>query len=297
LLCFRIHFLPDNRCYTKVFSLVAIQSHKNMTDQTTNQSNSPADSFSDAKLEPTMEDIVFGRGKKYQDHEGNKYMRECVKEYKQLYFALQRFEKQTLAETIYEKLVEGGARFLRRDEKTNSWVLVERNLATQKIAHALRCKKHLFKASTKKRKDKKKTDSPARRVSSSTIEISASARGDFLASVDYRELKSQVVGPASEPGRVTSMMDLTHVVKPMMPRPTLSAGPRAPLGVAMSSVAALQALDDALQMQELLNRQRIMAIVDLQWQAAQQQAASAAYYNAALGQIMAMRQERLLLRF
>lgn len=98
-----------------------------------------------ASLEPRQNDIVFGRGKKYQDHLGNIRMRECVKEYKNLYNVLKRFQKQTLVETIYQKLVDGGARFLRRDELTDTWVLVDREMATQKVSHALRCKKHLSK--------------------------------------------------------------------------------------------------------------------------------------------------------
>jgi len=268
---------------------------------TPNESNSH-DSVvdTDARLEPTAKDIVFGRGKKYQDHEGNKRMRQCVNEYKQLYNALKRFQKQTLVETIYDKLVEGGARFLRKDEATNTWVLVERELATQKVSHALRCKKHLGKQSSVQKL--KKSASPARKdSSSSTIDTTSSARGD-LASIDSHKKRMQVIEPTSETSRSTPAMN--PILSPkavvakaglptaigssnMVPQQSMAAGgaPGAP------SVAALHALQ-TLQMQDMLQRQRLLAMMDMQRQAQQQAVSASAYYNAAMNQILAQQNKK-----
>lgn len=218
----------------------------------------------DARLEPTSNDIVFGRGKKYQDHEGNKRMRDCINEYKQLYNALKRFQKQTLVETIYEKLVESGARFLRKDEVTDSWLLVKRELATQKVSHALRCKKHLGKSSTKNLQDLNEHACPARKNSNSTIESTVSTRGD-----DSHKNRIHVIEPAA--GRSTPVI-IPVAVKAGIH--TLAATP-------IPSVAALQALH-TLQIQDMLHRQRLLAMFDMQRQAAEQQA----FYNAAVSQIL-----------
>ncbi|CAJ1935172.1 unnamed protein product [Cylindrotheca closterium] len=243
---------------------------------------------SDAKLEPTTKDIIFGRGKKYQDHEGNKRMRDCVNEYKQLYNALKRFQKQALVETIYKKLVEGGARFLRKDEATDTWVLVKRELATQKVSHALRCKKHLGKSSPKNIIDLKKPAVSIRKDSNSTIESTVSTLGDLVSSVGSKENQMHAIDPASVVGRVTPAMDPILTTRPVAVKASLSTigtnmaatpMPAAPV----PSVATLHALQ-TLQMQDMLQRQRLLAMMDLQRQA-QQQAASA-LYEAAISQIL-----------
>ncbi|KAL3930116.1 MAG: hypothetical protein SGBAC_011904 [Bacillariaceae sp.] len=261
---------------------------------TANESNSPSSVVgSDARLEPTAKDIVFGRGKKYQDHEGNKRMRQHVNAYKQLYNALKRFQKQTLVETIYEKLVEDGARFLRKDEASNSWVLVDRELATQKVSHALRCKKHLGKTHPKDTQEANVSSPSVRQASNiSTIDSTMSARCADLAS---HKKRMQVIEPTSEAGRATPAMNPIFSAKPVAVKAGLPfntganmVSPMAAGASSMPPLAAFHALQ-TLQMQDMLQRQRLQTIMDLQRQAqhqAQQQAASA-YYNAAMNQILA----------
>jgi hypothetical protein len=95
----------------------------------------------DVIVEPGEKDIVFGRGKKYQDHSGNLQMRSFIYQYKEKYHSLKRFHKQNLVENLYHTLVDGGARFLKRHNDTGNWVIADSNEAMQKVCHALRCKK------------------------------------------------------------------------------------------------------------------------------------------------------------
>ncbi|CAJ1946394.1 unnamed protein product [Cylindrotheca closterium] len=86
-------------------------------------------------------DVVFGRGKGYQNHPGNQRMRSIIDGYKIKYHTLKRAEKKNLVEQVYNEIVEGGVRFLKKDNNENSWILVDAPVAMQKVSHTLRCRK------------------------------------------------------------------------------------------------------------------------------------------------------------
>lgn len=89
------------------------------------------------------QDILFGRGKGFQDHSGNVRMRQIIDKYKEQYHSLKRSHKRTLVEAVYKEIVEEGARFLTKSNKSNDsfFVLVDGEVALQKVNNALRCKK------------------------------------------------------------------------------------------------------------------------------------------------------------
>lgn len=68
-------------------------------------------------------------------------MREIVEKYKIKYHTLRRTEKQDLIEAVYLELTEDGARFLKKLDKDDVWVNVDRPVALQKVSHTLRCRK------------------------------------------------------------------------------------------------------------------------------------------------------------
>eukprot|EP00980_Cylindrotheca_fusiformis_P025557 scaffold14060_cov83-Cylindrotheca_fusiformis.AAC.2 len=86
-------------------------------------------------------DIVFGRGKGFQNHPGNKRMRYIAEKYKTRYHSLGRAEKRKMVETVYREISEGGARFLKKVDGENAWVVVDAPVAVQKVSHTLRCRK------------------------------------------------------------------------------------------------------------------------------------------------------------
>eukprot|EP00980_Cylindrotheca_fusiformis_P015884 scaffold4642_cov112-Cylindrotheca_fusiformis.AAC.9 len=86
-------------------------------------------------------DIVFGRGKGFQNHPGNKRMRDIVEKYKTQYHSLRRAEKRKLVESVYKEITEGGARFLKKVEGENAWVIVDAPVAIQKVSLTLRRRK------------------------------------------------------------------------------------------------------------------------------------------------------------
>lgn len=86
-------------------------------------------------------DVVFGRGKGYQNHPGNKRMRSIIDRYKIKYHTLKRAEKKHLVEKVYNEIIEGGVRFVKKVSDEDSWILVDEPIAMQKVSHTLRCRK------------------------------------------------------------------------------------------------------------------------------------------------------------
>ena len=98
---------------------------------------------------PRETDVLLGRGHPYQNNIGNKLMLRFVAKYKDEYGAAPREKKRLLANTILDKVLEKGTRFLRRGQRadgTGIWEEVNRNVAFEKIWHALRSKDHVPKA-------------------------------------------------------------------------------------------------------------------------------------------------------
>jgi hypothetical protein len=87
------------------------------------------------------DDILFGRGTGYQCHPGNKRMREIVDWYRGEYHSLHRGNKHILIKIVYDELIEGGVRFLKRVDGEDAWVKADVDVAMQKVSHALRYKK------------------------------------------------------------------------------------------------------------------------------------------------------------
>jgi len=90
---------------------------------------------------PSKLDIIFGRGKTLQDHPGNQRMRKITNKYKHIYHSLQRSQKRNLVENVYKEIVTNGARFLAKTPIGTHYLLVDVEIALQKISSSLRCRK------------------------------------------------------------------------------------------------------------------------------------------------------------
>lgn len=113
----------------------AMEHPTNAVGATVENSN---DSNSDGRvIEPNEIDILFGRGKGVQNHPGNKRMRAIVSKSKKIYQSLGRGKKQEVVKNVYDELVEGGARFLKRLDNT-AWIAVDLDNAITKLRHTLR---------------------------------------------------------------------------------------------------------------------------------------------------------------
>eukprot|EP00980_Cylindrotheca_fusiformis_P010966 scaffold2512_cov120-Cylindrotheca_fusiformis.AAC.7 len=171
-------------------------------------------SFNDA-VDPDAErvttiddrDILFGRGKRFQDHDGNKRMREIVEKYKEEYHLLNRRHKRSLVEKVYREIVEGGARFLTKLATTTEdcFVLVDGEVALQKVNNTLRSKKRSIKIgpvkSTSAKTSARSTSLAPTLARAATVghtELSsgrASAVGESLDLLARNQLSSELIAP------------------------------------------------------------------------------------------------------
>eukprot|EP00980_Cylindrotheca_fusiformis_P029036 scaffold22701_cov123-Cylindrotheca_fusiformis.AAC.15 len=93
--------------------------------------------------QPTEFDVLFGRGKPYQDHPGNLRLHSIVNVYKKSYSQARRHEKTALAEEVVAIIKNNGknsGRFLKRSDSQGCWKEVSDNAARAKVSHALRGK-------------------------------------------------------------------------------------------------------------------------------------------------------------
>jgi len=86
-------------------------------------------------------DVIFGRGKCYQEHPGNRRMRAIIRQYKEQYSAISRSKKRDLVEALYSEITQDGARFLHKSAGEDTFVVVDIPIALEKVRNTLRCKK------------------------------------------------------------------------------------------------------------------------------------------------------------
>jgi len=90
---------------------------------------------------PTSKDILFGRGKPFQQHAGNLRLSMMLESLQERYETLPRHEKTTLAEDVVRGFQANGSRFLRR--ATNDldgvlWEEVKDSEAREKVSQLFR---------------------------------------------------------------------------------------------------------------------------------------------------------------
>eukprot|EP00429_Kryptoperidinium_foliaceum_P087892 CAMPEP_0176184446 /NCGR_PEP_ID=MMETSP0121_2-20121125/821_1 /TAXON_ID=160619 /ORGANISM="Kryptoperidinium foliaceum, Strain CCMP 1326" /LENGTH=311 /DNA_ID=CAMNT_0017522825 /DNA_START=37 /DNA_END=969 /DNA_ORIENTATION=+ len=96
--------------------------------------------------QPSVVDVLFGRGKPYQGHAGNIRLHKIVDLYKARYSNARRHEKTEIAEEIVQFIKSpSGAnkqpgRFLKKLDNEEAWVQVNDSVARDKVSHALRGK-------------------------------------------------------------------------------------------------------------------------------------------------------------
>jgi hypothetical protein len=87
-------------------------------------------------------DVLCGRDRRAHNHPGNKRFRSIVQSYRERYqSAPRREDKNRITNEIIQRVLREGGRFLRLEEETGQWVLVDASGAHDKVSHALRSAK------------------------------------------------------------------------------------------------------------------------------------------------------------
>jgi hypothetical protein len=89
---------------------------------------------------PGKYDVFLGRGRPYQEYEGNLRLADVIDENRSRYQAGGRGQKSIISEELVKKTQEVGGRFLKKTEDGRSWVEVSNEVARDKVGHGFRTK-------------------------------------------------------------------------------------------------------------------------------------------------------------
>jgi hypothetical protein len=87
---------------------------------------------------PEPNDVLFGRGRGFQEHPGNQRMLEIIDRYRKTYKGQKRNKKQEFVVAVYEAITKDGVRFLKKNKEDKFWVKVSIAVALEKVGHTLR---------------------------------------------------------------------------------------------------------------------------------------------------------------
>jgi hypothetical protein len=91
-------------------------------------------------VDPTPLDVVFGRGKGFQNHDGNVRFHRLVDVHLIEYDKGSKLDKTRLSESILKTIQANSGRFLRQDVRGN-WLEVDDGTAREKISRAFRARR------------------------------------------------------------------------------------------------------------------------------------------------------------
>eukprot|EP00538_Stauroneis_constricta_P000668 CAMPEP_0119564256 /NCGR_PEP_ID=MMETSP1352-20130426/26414_1 /TAXON_ID=265584 /ORGANISM="Stauroneis constricta, Strain CCMP1120" /LENGTH=561 /DNA_ID=CAMNT_0007612999 /DNA_START=65 /DNA_END=1750 /DNA_ORIENTATION=- len=128
------HHVTKNDGNQYAFPSCPTNSDADATVSTAATSHGPSTTIVDL---PSRYDVLLGRGRGCQNHDGNRYLKEVVAEWYDRYELAMKIEKTTISEHIIQLVGAKGGVFLKRNED-DFWVEASRIEARNKISHAFR---------------------------------------------------------------------------------------------------------------------------------------------------------------
>jgi hypothetical protein len=90
------------------------------------------------KQKPGEFDILCGRGRSFQDHSGNRVLRQLVRLHSERYRRAKRSHKAPIASEIVAAFNASGNHFLKHDGKNEIWEAIDDEVAQKKVSHCFR---------------------------------------------------------------------------------------------------------------------------------------------------------------
>lgn len=91
-------------------------------------------------LYPLENDVLLGRGRPYQEFSGNKKLALIIQQRKEEYQGSGKLQKTELTNVILHEIKASGGRFLKKSDDGRFWVLVNDDVAREKVSHGFRTK-------------------------------------------------------------------------------------------------------------------------------------------------------------
>lgn len=93
---------------------------------------------------PFLLDVILGKGLPFQNHPGNKRLRDLVDANAKRYEKSAKGDKKKIAQEIFDSIRHSGGYFLKRDG--NRWIPVDSDVAIVKISATFRTQKWIAKS-------------------------------------------------------------------------------------------------------------------------------------------------------
>ena len=104
----------------------------------------------DSRIVPSSRDVLLGRGRPFQFHEGNLRLSVMIDQHRARYTEAGSTygKKNVICDEIVELIQESGGRFLKHKNSSNpmdGWENVSQDVAREKVSHSFRTKKKTTK--------------------------------------------------------------------------------------------------------------------------------------------------------
>ena len=86
----------------------------------------------------SSQDVLLGKGTPFQNHTGNRILRQIVSDRYREWERAQKGEKKAISQEIIDTIRGNGGLFLKQDTNCGKWILVDNNVATLKVSAAFR---------------------------------------------------------------------------------------------------------------------------------------------------------------
>jgi len=196
-------------------------------------------------IAPATNDVLFGRGKRFQNHPGNLRMRKIIRKYKKIYMAQKgQHRKRLVVENAYNEIVCGGARFVKQSEEKNQWVEVMMHEALEKVAHTIRYKPRNVKEGSKSNEDDEEDSSvdESPLMAANTVVLSRDQPASSLAvqGLSTSALVNPAPGQAYGSQMAAAAAAAGHVFNPLL-NPIMAARPLPQVNQIVPSMSLLDA--------------------------------------------------------
>jgi hypothetical protein len=114
--------------------------------RTTTQKNDGVDKV--RKQKPGEFDIICGRGRSFQEHSGNRVLRQICELHRERYKRAKRTQKAPIAGEIVSAFKANGDHFLKYDDNNEFWEEIDGEVAKEKVSHCFRSIPLLLRSSS-----------------------------------------------------------------------------------------------------------------------------------------------------
>ena len=128
--------LPESSQQPEPESSITIN---NVTNTTINTAEFPFGADESSFEGVRAADVICAQNRRAHKHVGNQRYQEIVQQHREAYFqARRKDDKSGVTRSVIQKVKENGARFMKYDKKTETWVEIDANAQHEKVSHALR---------------------------------------------------------------------------------------------------------------------------------------------------------------